>query len=275
MGGNIKIGEYQAEPLAIIDRSQTAFEIHNFLAALMDLFAIKTNKYIRINDSWYSGSTKHLMDANISNEAFTRYKPYIGDIDVQFPLHLREEFENFMCDGRCVYLYVVRGMKRHGNETSFLLGHNFDKYVIQFDFEFVENPGSEEAQFLHSADWGDIMLGIKGVHHKLLLNAIGGDTYRFSITHGLRRRDSDELLDRGKDPWGVGYYLFGNSNNTYELEMMKSFSGLVSLLYLKKRKEQYQPIIEKFEKSCSEIWDKTIDSTEAIKLLKNFSYYEY
>jgi hypothetical protein len=119
----------------------------------------------------------------------------------------------------------------------------------QFDFQGVTHPGSESSRFLHGSSWQDTSAGIKGAHHKILLNAIGGDTHKFSITHGLRSR-TDESDPGVQHPRDVTRRLFGSNADHNDIH---SFHGVTQLIKKHIPKDQHQAIYDKFKGSVSKM----------------------
>ena len=259
-GGNIKVktptGEVSAAPFKVRNRQQQAGDMRDALSALHDSFKQETGKDLFGKDrralstgSAFAGSTRHLMDNGISDEEFTKHKKEVGDIDAQVDSAHRSDFEKHLTPGRQLGKYTLLGTKKHGNEISAVLRHENGEHH-QVDFEPVEyNKGEPTAgeQFLHSAHWGDTQSGIKGAHHKILLNAIGLNDHKFSITHGLRSR-MDENDPGEKDPIKISRRLFGDNANHGDVY---SFKGLTNLIKNNIPKEKHQAIYDKFKAGVS------------------------
>lgn len=270
MGGNVTVNGYQASPLVLNspeDRSAISLGVHHLLSRLMkNLYSI-TNIPIRINDSWYTGSSKHLMNYMLSDDEFFQFKKQVGDIDVQFPIKYRSILEENIMD---LADHIV-GYKKHGNEISLVYNDRYES-IFQIDFQFVENPGSVEDSFLHSSNWLDIKNGFCGAHHKILLNAIAGEHMKFSITHGLRFREESEFYDNHKDfqvkdPSRICISLFPGVSYTsnHDMNNILSFTNLPSSINQYFNKEQKKKIFDKFVSSVEKL---NIDSEQAITFLK-------
>lgn len=255
-GGNIKVktatGEVSAAPFKVTNRSQQAGDMRDALSALHDSFKAETggdlfgkDKRALSTGSAFAGSTRHLMDKNIPDDEFTKHKKEVGDIDAQVDLKHKSAFENHLTPGRKFGKYTLIGTKKHGNEISAIMQHENGQHH-QVDFEPVEYKKDEPTpgeQFLHSAHWGDTQSGIKGAHHKILLNAVGLDHHKFSITHGLRSR-IDENEPGEKDPVKISKKLFGDKADHSDIY---SFKGLTNLIKKHIPANQHQKIYDKFK----------------------------
>jgi hypothetical protein len=271
-GGNIKIGNVSAAPFKVTDRSVQADHIHNALSQMHDEFHEKTGKHLfgkgkkaLSTGSTFAGSTKQLMDKSISDKEFTKHKPSVGDVDIQVTHEHKNALSDFMMPGRKFGKYTVVGTKKHGNENSAVMRHEDTGEHHQFDFEGVEYKDHEPTkgeQFLHSSSWEDSKAGVKGAHHKILLNAVGLDTHKFSITHGLRSR-IDEKDPGEKEPEGVAKRLFGNKADSSRIS---SFHGVADLISRHLPKEDHQKIYDKFKDSVSKA--KMTGSDDALEVLR-------
>ena len=269
MGGNVKIGDISAVPFKINECNRFGFimMVRSFTSDLDYMYYKSVGHYIWNDRVPYSGSTKHLMDTRITDSEFCRHKDEIGDIDILVDSSHRKELEKLFEYGKRIGSYIVVGLKRHGLETS-LLCRNSGGDIHQFDLVYVDDAEIQQAEFLHSSDWEDIKEGIKGVHHKLLLNAAGGEHYKFSITHGLRRRDIEQ--EKGiTSPQVIHYALFGTK---CPVTNVLSFKGIVESIEKMpvrggvSREEMNRAIYDKFIESCLKI--KNVDHKPAIDYLE-------
>ena len=271
-GGNIKIGNVSAAPFKVTDRSKQADHIHDALSQMHDEFHNETGKHLfgegkkaLSTGSTFAGSTKQLMDKSISDKEFTKHKPTVGDVDIQVTHEHKNALSDFVTPGRKFGKYTVVGTKKHGNENSVVMRHEDTGEHHQFDFEGVEYKDHEPTkgeQFLHSSSWEDSKAGVKGAHHKILLNAVGLDTHKFSITHGLRSR-IDEKDPGEKEPEGVAKRLFGNKADSSRIS---SFHGVADLISRHLPKEDHQKIYNKFKDSISK--SKMTGGDEALEVLR-------
>jgi hypothetical protein len=256
-GGNVKVGpkgsETSAAPFSVTakNRGQKRNDIHHALGSIHDAFHKEHGEHLFGHGQEhlhaghiYSGSTHDLMDKNISHEEFAKHKPSVGDVDVQVTQDHKNKLESTLKAGHRFGKYTVAGTKKHGNEISAVMKHDNGEHH-QFDFQGVKHPGSESERFLHSSSWHDTKAGIKGAHHKILINAVGGDKHKFSITHGLRSRTDDS--DPGKThPTEVAHHMFGHKADHTQIH---SFQGVTSLIKKHVPKEQHQAIYDKFKSS--------------------------
>lgn len=276
-GGNItfgKKGDADAPtaapfPVTAATRDQTRGDIHGALSSIHNSFHKQTGEHLfgkdrqRLHDATaYTGSTHDLMGQHVSHEDFAKHKPLVGDIDVQVSHTHKDALATHLKPGQKHGKFTVVGVKKHGSETSIGLKHEDTGHIHQIDFQGVHNPGSEADRFLHSSDWNDTKAGIKGAHHKILLNAIGGEKHKFSITHGLRSRTDDS--DPGaQHPRDVSNKLFGAKADH---EQIKSFRGVTQLIKNHIPKEQHQAIYDKFKASLQS--NKGMDHGPALKHLR-------
>lgn len=274
-GGNMTIGGVTAAPIPVTDKTREEIQndVHAALNDLHDKFLEQHGAHLFGKDaqalstgSAYAGSTKQFMDKNIPHSNFVKYKPSVGDIDVQVPMEHKDKLVSTLTPGTTLGNYTVSGNKKHGNEVSTILQHNSGSHNAQVDFEGVEyqnNEPTEAEQFLHSSHWDDTALGIKGVHHKLLLNAVAGDKRKFSITHGLRPRDND-MVPGIKHPKDVSRALFGENA---QHDNIQSFVGITDLIKTHLPASEHQAIYDKFKKSAA-VMAKRLDSTAALAHIK-------
>jgi hypothetical protein len=271
-GGNVKVGEHQAGPIDVKKhkRENVQADVHAALTSIGDSFqkAHKADLFgpkhqALTTGSAYSGSTKALFDKNISHEEFTKHKPSVGDVDVKIPGEHIDNLKTHLQPGQKHGKYTVVGSKRSGTELHALMKHE-NGSVHQVDFEKSEykdgHPHPFE-QFAHSADWGDIKQGFKGVHHKILLNAVGRDKHKFGISKGLMSR-TDDKAEPIRDTHKITHTLFGKDADEKQLH---SFSGLVGLIKKHVPKEHHAAISDKFVDSLKTV---KADHTAAIKHIK-------
>lgn len=212
MGGNVVIGDEKAGRINLRNnkRSDVVFELKKSFDLINFVFK---ELYGENLIGFFSGSSQHLFDIEgIDDEMFKKYKPSVGDIDVQVNRQSEKKIYNFLerFEGRQFRDLTLIGVKRSALQAitlwySEILGHN-----VQIDFEFSEYHDSTPtawSQFSHSSSWDDIMMGVKGVAHKYLLRAITTvdkekaiirmktkdkeefvKSFGFSVDRGLRRK---------------------------------------------------------------------------------------
>lgn len=281
-GGNIKVKdaegkEVAAAPFSSKNRDERASQVHDALHDLHNSFHAETGKHLfgqgakaLKTGTAYSGSTKQFMNKDkksIPDAEFHKHKPTVGDIDVQVPKEHKDDLHKHLQAnvGKHFGAYKLVGIKKSGNETHAVMQHHNGENH-QFDFEHVsyhKDEPAEHEQFLHSSSWDDAKHGIKGAHHKILLNAIASASdHKFSITHGLRSRTNED--DPGvAAPKEVSKKLFGPKANH---ENVNSFMGLADSVKKHIPAEHHQKIYDKFKGSMAS--NKNVDSAFAISHLK-------
>ena len=272
-GGNIAVEGGAAAPFAVTarNRAQRQADIHGALSDLHDQFHKETGEHLfgknksgLTNGSTYAGSTRSLMDRNLQHKTVADAIPTAGDVDAQMHHDHKNQMAQFLFPGRLIGKYMVVGTKKHGNEVSAVMRHENGEHH-QFDFEGVHtDPKTGEStpgeQFLHSADFSDRQRGIKGLHHKVLLNAIASaNNQKFSITHGLRSRDSGKDDPGVSDPSEVTSALFGPKADASKVH---SFQGLSELIRDHIHPDHHAGIYQKFADSVSKM--KGADHSKAI-----------
>lgn len=273
-GGNIKVGPKGSEtsaaafPVTAANRSERRADIHSALSSIHDTFHKEHGEHLYGKDKQglksghvYSGSTHDLMSHEVNDKDFAKHKPSVGDVDTQVSAEHKEKLASTLTPGRKFGKYTVVGTKKHGNEISAVMKHQNGEHH-QFDFQGVHNPGSESSHFLHSSNWQDTQAGIKGAHHKILINAAAGTTHKFSITHGLRSRtdDSDEGVQHPRD---ISHKLFGASADH---DQIKSFHGVTQSIKKHIPKERHQEIYDKFKSDVAS--QKNMDNGPALAHLR-------
>ncbi len=256
MGGNVKSLGVEVSPWSLKtpdDRENLVSDISWFLHTLEDVYTEKTDEFL---DYTFVGSARNLMLDKISSEDFIRYKPKVGDVDILLDLKYKADVLAILDSVNQIDKFKIIGIKNHGLESSVIVKDTTTKLNHQIDFVFSKTEILKDAEFLRSSNWEDIKLGIKGVHHKWLLNAIGLDEYKFSIAYGLSSRDKEVWYS---NPTIIHYALFGSSRGTSGIY---SFQGLVKDIILFKDKETQNKIFNKFADSCKQ--KPCMDSEKAL-----------
>jgi len=256
-GGNIKVGDTQAEPIDVAKhgRKRMTTDIHGALSEIHKSFHAATGKHLFGENekalktgSAYSGSTKHMFNKTIKDDDFVKHKALVGDVDVQIPKEHAADLHAHLAAGKKFGKYTLIGTKKHGNEISAVMRHRGTGAHHQVDFEatdYDKHEPTEFEQFAHSSDWHDTKAGVKGVHHKLLINATGRDKHKFSITHGLRSR-TDDKEPAVKTTRGITDSLFGKAADHTHLG---SFHGVTQLIKNHIPPTEHQAIYDKFKDS--------------------------
>jgi hypothetical protein len=193
MGGNSRIinrdtgetiGRAEKVNLFTFDRTKLASDIASLFQVINTKF-LEANTFLlwerEPDENFFSGSSKHFFNSQISDEAFLNFKPVIGDIDVMIPVQhyylfsvLMQNLEGKQITPQFSYL----GQDRNNFGTTFLAvfryTDNKNSVDLQIDFEAVNwehesQEPTEWAKFSHNSSWDDIVKGFKGVHHKFLL----------------------------------------------------------------------------------------------------------
>lgn len=259
-GGNVTIDGVKPEGFSVShhNRQQLQHEIHHGLHEIHNLIHQKHhveifghNAHALKNGSAYSGSTKHLMNKELSHEEFAKHKPHVGDVDVQVPHEHLEHISKALTKGTKVGNFTVHGSKKIAGEVHVVLKHNQTGKYHQFDFEgtkYNKHSPSHFDRFSHSSDWEDTKQGFKGVHHKTLLNAVGREKHKFSSMHGLGERHDDKKKDSNwqQDTHKIAHTLFGKNANEKDLH---SFHGLTKLVKEHIPAKEHQKIFDKFKDS--------------------------
>ncbi len=272
-GGNIKIGEEEASPISTKNRKEAASDIHDMLSDLHDSFHRETgknlfgeNKKALTTGSAYSGSSSHLNNKDISDEELHKVKPTMGDVDTKYDKTHTSELVKHLTPGKKFGKYTVVGSKKHGNEISTLMKHeNGQNHQIDFEAsDYDKDEPTKFESFAHSSPWEDNKVGIKGIAHKVLLNAAGGENHKFSITHGLNPRANTKPVHGEKDPTKISETLFGKDADHSKIH---SFHGVADLIKKHIPVDQHQGIIDKFVAGVTQRGPSP-DASTAITLLK-------
>lgn len=261
-GGNIKVGDHQAAPFKVTaqNREERSKDIHDSLHHLNKSFHDEHGHDLFHNGkAHYAGSSMHLMDKKISHADFAKHKPEVGDVDVHVPHEHGDKLHSHLKAGAKFGKYTVLGTKKHGSDVSAVMKHDNGE---NHQFDFVKGKhGAEEQSFLHSSNWHDVTHGIKGLHHKILMNAAGGDKHKFSISGGLKSREDDK--DTGhQHPKAIAHALFGKDADHSKIH---SFHGVAELIKKHKPASEHQAIYDKFKDSVK---TNNNDHSKAIAHLK-------
>ncbi len=274
-GGNVKVGEHQSEPLRVTEhnREKHQHDIHNALSQIHDSFHAKHGEHLfgpdkkaLNNRSIFTGSSKNLMQNKISHAEFAKYKPNVGDVDIQVPKHLTSKVKEHLATGSKFGKYTVLGKASHGTTISAVMQHdNGQKH--QFDFSpghYVNGSPTRGSSFLHGSSWADTKRGIKGAHRQMLINAAGGEHHKFSSIHGLKPREDAANKSGISDPKKIAHTLFGPKADHKKIQ---SFLGVTSLIKKHIPASEHQAIYDKFKKSADSK-KKDIDPKKAVAHLK-------
>lgn len=250
-GGVLKTDEghtSQAIDTSTPEKRKAAQEsVHRTLSAIHDHFKRNHQTDIfsdrLVTGQAYSGSTKAFMDSKIKHDDFAKHKPAVGDVDVKIDHAHRDIVSQGLRHGQTFGDHTILKVHRKG-EVHVLARHNATGHIHQFDFEPVHNPDHPFTDFARSSSFRDSRThpAIKGMHHKILLNAVGGETHKFGSKGLVSRTDE---TDATTDTHHITKKLFGHKANEADLH---SFTGLTQLIKKHIPKERHQEIIERFAK---------------------------
>jgi hypothetical protein len=270
-GGNLVVDDVSAAPIKVTDknRHQVQSDLHGMMSALHDTVKSHTGGEIfgkgqkALNTgSAFSGSTAHLFDKKISDKELVKHKSEMGDADVKVDKKHFDALQPHLQKGSTYGKYTVAGYSKGGGEHHVLMKHE-NGQVHQVDFEGTEyhkDEPTEFAKFSHSSHWDDTKAGIKGAHHKILLNAAGGSTHKFSILHGLSPRGGEDKWNNKPDH--IAKTLFGSK---VKGEHIQSFHQVAQAIKAHVPQERHQEIFDKFSSDMKK--HKKINSSNAIKHL--------
>lgn len=287
MGGNVQIGNYNADRIYINNRQELTEELNKLFTAINTAYE-QTYKeplwtpLLLSSKEFLSGSSFHLFDINNvpSDELLS-----IGDVDTQVDSKKLSNLKTFLTDRSNQILdgFKLIGFVDRGNQLISLW--NFNAQNLQVDFELVDYENefpTEWAKFSHSSEWIDKKDGIKGVFHKYLMRAftvgslkeryiqmkkgvkkVTSTDLAFSVDYGIREKyiDLHQTID------GIPVYqeipvkesvyvntidsmfekLFNKLPDSEERELFKSFKGGLQLANKFLNNEQKTALIEGFK----------------------------
>jgi hypothetical protein len=257
-GGNVKVEGTSADPITMTknNRKPITTDITGFLHGLNNAHKLQHGSHLFGENSSaissgdaFSGSTHHLFDKNINDEEFAHHKPIVGDLDVKVPKEHLKTLAEHLQPGKTFGKYTVVGYKKSSDGYNALLKHE-NGQVHQMDFEGADYSGnnpSEFDKFAHNSNWQDVKSGIKGAHHKILLNAVGTDKHKFSGIYGLGSREKDSP-NWTKDKSEISSRLFGKSA---PMENLDSFHGVVQNIKHHIDPNKHQEIYNKYKDAVS------------------------
>ena len=213
-GGNLVIGDVEANKIDTSQRAQVVPILDNALTAINNAYAAAhENKGIwspklLASKKFLAGSSFHFFNrTGISDEIFTQVKRTVGDIDTMIDANKRDSIISWLSS---LPQGAVVGPARFvgyddKDPVQILTMWQFPDIVIQnnegkqfpiniqVDLEMKEFEKDEPttwSQFSTSSSWEDLNVGIKGVFHKFLIQSMTGLTAKEFM---LRK-----LVGRGK-----------------------------------------------------------------------------
>ena len=175
------------------------FKIKDFREEFYKLFKILNTKYemkfkeplwkdekILKNGVAFNGSTSYIMNPALDPDEILKHKTHAGDLDIMVP---KEDLTNLWdllrsLEGKSLGNFTYFGNNRPNRDAigtqinSIFIYHHKDADIsCQIDFEaseFENHQPTDWARFSHGSSFEDAQVGIKALHHKLLLRAMVG-----------------------------------------------------------------------------------------------------
>ena len=213
-GGNLVIGDVEANKIDTSQRASVVPIIDNALSAINNAYAAQHggkgiwSPKLLASKKFLAGSSFHFFNrTGISDEIFTQVKRTVGDIDTMIDKDKRDDIVAWLSS---LPSGAVAGPARFvgfddKDPVQILTMWQFPDIVIQnnegkqfpiniqIDLEMKEYENDAPttwSQFSTSSSWEDISVGVKGVFHKFLIQSMTGLTAQDFI---LRK-----LVGRGK-----------------------------------------------------------------------------
>jgi hypothetical protein len=276
-GGNVNITgsngkSYEANKIDIIkiDREEFSKHVIDSLKLLNGKLKLWSDSVFS-SKSFLSGSANHLFDLELTDDKLKKIKPTFGDIDLMAPKDKESDIAEFLKSNISKTFGNLKliGSKKSGLQFITLWDYK-SEFNIQIDFELVEFENEEPtkwAKFSHSSSIDDLNLGIKGVFHKKLINAITAKNLKklkiksgnkienklstelaFSVTYGLRKKFKTSIENNEKifhlqaaknsayitDANEILKMIFSTKDShkfsAHELKLCESFVGLIQLI---------------------------------------------
>lgn len=187
-GGNLPFntgeGERVADSVDSSKRDEQQGHFRDFFNSVHNEFAKKhghglfgNNGEALKNNTFASGSAEGYMDPSISTERFNKAKSSMGDFDVQIPKEHKQKLEDHLQAGQQYGNFKVVHVKKGGTQTHAIVQHLGTGQHHQIDFEPVDYDEKTQQphpfeRFAHNSHINDLEQGLKGVHHKYLLQSI-------------------------------------------------------------------------------------------------------
>ena len=260
-GGNVQIGDQEAEriDLSKISRDDIVPKIGELLNDINTKYkeangvSLWTGRLFK-SKKFLSGSSFHFFNTGIPTPVFKKYKNQVGDIDTKVDKSMAPEVDAFLTanTGKKFKHATLVGFKKSAGQSITLFAFDEPKINIQIDLEYVDflnGVPTAWSDFSHSSDWNDVMAGIKGVFHKMLLRALTAKTLReivilkgkkevptkvkstdlaFSVTSGLRIK-IEPVVDNGVHRTIDGLQVYKEiptTKSTYITELYAMFEVL-------------------------------------------------
>ena len=129
------------------------------------------------NNTFASGSSEVYNDPSVSTERFKKIKPTMGDYDVQIPIEHKQKLEDYLQPGQTHGAFTVAHVSKGKNQVHAIVRHNDTGQRHQIDFEPIDYDEQTQEpkpfeKFAHNSHIDDLEQGLKGVHHKLLVQSV-------------------------------------------------------------------------------------------------------
>jgi len=288
-GGNLAIRGHEAQhlDLKVTNRGYIVPILNNLLASIDAAFAKQFKKplwspELLKSGEFLSGSSLHFFNVQgIPDETFVSKKPTVGDMDTMVNKELEAELSQFLTqnEDKQVGPAVLRGFQRGNEQFSSLWELQNPPIKIQIDFEFVEFEGEKPtdwARFSHSSAWDDLQAGVKGVFHKLLIQAFTAltrkDFYlRKMVGRGKARQEEDVPTVDNMYSFAVSSKEGGGLRAKYE-PVMDATTGKPEIKDGKPvmRAAPTSGYIQDIGKIFQTVLGKRLDPKKAQELSKNF-----
>jgi hypothetical protein len=217
MGGNVIIDGISADRIDLheIDRESLVSELTNLLSGLNQMHNTFYGEFLW-NESLFnskhflSGSSIHFFNTEgISTGEFISNKSSIGDIDLMVDVNQKDTIRFILDRLSCYhefYKWEMIGYKTSAGQFITLWHLRGFNLNVQIDFELVEyNDGipTEWSSFSHSSSWSDITSGIKGFHHKYLLQSIAASRTKERIVLLTGKSKKHKIVEKSQLAFSV------------------------------------------------------------------------
>lgn len=134
----------------------------------------------------FNGSSSFIMNPDLDPDEILKHKQSAGDLDIMIPKEAMTNLWDLLhsIEGKKLGNFTYFGNNRPNREatgtqinTLFIYHHPEGDISCQIDFEaseFENDTPTEWARFSHGSSFEDAQVGIKALHHKLLLRAMVG-----------------------------------------------------------------------------------------------------
>ena len=144
------------------------------------------NETILKNGVAFNGSTSYIMNPELDPEEILKHKTHAGDLDIMIPKETMTNLWDLLhsLEGKKIGNFTYFGNNRPNRDATgtqinslFIYHHKEGDISCQIDFEaseFENHQPTDWARFSHGSSFEDAQVGIKALHHKLLLRAMVG-----------------------------------------------------------------------------------------------------